>query len=115
MYGKVFNIKYIALNHGELAMFATLFFGILDLDTGKLSYINGGHETVFVIDRSGIKERLSPTGPAVGLIPQAIFEFKQVQLQPGEVRGCVGCHENRNATPAPHHLLRPLLTIVPSG
>ena len=32
--------KYIALNHGDLAMFATLFFGILDLDhpKGEISY-----------------------------------------------------------------------------
>jgi hypothetical protein len=28
-----------------------------------------------------------------------------VQLQPGEVRGCVGCHENRSTAPAVHQLL----------
>ena len=40
--------NYIALNHGDLAMFATLFFGILDPDSGALSYVNGGHEPIFV-------------------------------------------------------------------
>jgi sigma-B regulation protein RsbU (phosphoserine phosphatase) len=78
---------YIAQDN-EMCMFATLFFAVLDPKNGKLIYINGGHETVFVIDRSGIKERLSPTGPAVGLIPQAKFKFKQVQLQPGEILFC---------------------------
>ena len=75
---------YIAQDN-EMCMFATLFFAVLDPENGRLIYINGGHETAFVIDRSGVKERLSPTGPAVGLIPQAKFEFKQVQLQPGEI------------------------------
>ena len=75
---------YIAQDN-EMCMFATLFFAVLDPANGKLIYINGGHETAFVIDRSGVKERLSPTGPAVGLIPQAKFEFKQVQLQPGDI------------------------------
>jgi sigma-B regulation protein RsbU (phosphoserine phosphatase) len=75
---------YIAQDN-EMCMFATLFFAVLDPENGKLIYINGGHETAFVIDRNGIKQRLLPTGPAVGLIPQAKFEFKQVQLQPGEI------------------------------
>jgi len=75
---------YIAQDN-EMCMFATIFFAVLNPKNGKLIYINGGHETVFVLDRSGIKKRLSPTGPAVGLIPQAKFEFKRVQLQPGEI------------------------------
>ena len=75
---------YIAQNN-EMCMFATLFFAVLDPENGKLIYINAGHETAFVLDRSGIKEKLLHTGPAVGLIPQAKFEFKQVRLQPGEI------------------------------
>ena len=75
---------YIARDN-ELCMFATLFFATLDPDNGELIYISGGHETAFVIDHGGIKKRLTPTGPAVGLIPQATFEFKRVQLQPGDI------------------------------
>ena len=66
-------------------MIATLFFGVLDPESGKLVYVSGGHEAVFVIDQNGVRERLSPTGPAVGLIPQAKFEFRQVRLQPGDI------------------------------
>jgi sigma-B regulation protein RsbU (phosphoserine phosphatase) len=90
-YSQVEAMRTIALTNdyiaqdNEMCMFATLFFAVLDPENGKLIYINGGHETAFVIDRSGVKERLSPTGPAVGLIPQAKFGFKQVQLQPGEI------------------------------
>ena len=37
--------EYIAQDN-EMCMFATVFFGVLDPENGKLIYINGGHETV---------------------------------------------------------------------
>jgi sigma-B regulation protein RsbU (phosphoserine phosphatase) len=75
---------YIAQNN-DMCMFATLFFGVLDPDSGKLAYINGGHEAVSVIDQNGVRERLLPTGPAVGTLPEAKFEYKEVQMRPGEI------------------------------
>jgi sigma-B regulation protein RsbU (phosphoserine phosphatase) len=75
---------YLAPNN-EMCMFITLFFGVLDPQNGKLLYINGGHETAFVIDANGIRERLAPTGPAVGLIPHTTFEYKEIQLHSGEI------------------------------
>jgi sigma-B regulation protein RsbU (phosphoserine phosphatase) len=76
--------EYIAQDN-EMCMFATLFFGVLDPENGKLIYINGGHDTVYVIDQNGIKEKLLKTGPAVGLIPHAQFEYKEIHLKPGEI------------------------------
>jgi sigma-B regulation protein RsbU (phosphoserine phosphatase) len=75
---------YIAQNN-DMCMFATLFFGVLDPETGKLVYINGGHEAVSVIDQNGVRERLLPTGPAVGTLPEAKFGYKEIQLLPGEI------------------------------
>jgi sigma-B regulation protein RsbU (phosphoserine phosphatase) len=76
---------YIAQEHSEMCMFATLFFGVLDPKNGRLIYVSGGHETVFIIDQNGIRESLLPTGPAVGLQPQAQFKYKQIQLRPGDI------------------------------
>jgi len=76
---------YIAREHGEMCMFATLFFGVLDQTTGRLVYVNGGHEPVFVIDAQGIKERLIPTGPAVGVFPHTQFGYREIELAPGEL------------------------------
>jgi sigma-B regulation protein RsbU (phosphoserine phosphatase) len=75
---------YIAQNN-DMCMFATLFFGVLDPESGKLAYVNGGHESVFVLDQDGVRERLLPTGPAVGTLPQAKFAYKEIQLQPGDI------------------------------
>ena len=77
---------YIALNHGELAMFATLFFGILDSGNGELSYINGGHDPLYVVDSSGgVKARLATTGPSVGIEPKVSFRIQQTHLEPGDI------------------------------
>ena len=76
---------YIAQEHNEMCMFATLFFGVLNPKSGRLVYVSGGHETAFVIDEKGIRERLLSTGPAVGLQPQAGFKYKQIQLKPGDI------------------------------
>ena len=76
--------EYIAQDN-DMCMFATLFFGVLDPVSGKLVYINGGHEAVFVTDQNGVRERLLATGPAVGPLPQAKFATKEIQLQPGEI------------------------------
>jgi len=76
---------YIAQEHSEMCMFATLFFGVLDPKNGNLIYVSGGHETAFIIDQNGIREELQPTGPAVGLHTQAKFKYKQIHLKPGDI------------------------------
>ena len=76
---------YIAQEHGEEGMFATLFFGVLNPKTGLLVYINGGHEPPLVVGSAGVKQRLKPTGPAVGVLPNMTFEIQRVQLEPGDI------------------------------
>ena len=77
--------NYIAVNHGDLAMFATLFFGVLDPKNGSLTYISGGHEPLFVIGRNGgVKQHLQATGAAVGLHPEFGFKIQQTHLDPGD-------------------------------
>jgi sigma-B regulation protein RsbU (phosphoserine phosphatase) len=76
---------YIAREHGDMNMFATLFFGVLDAATGRLVYVNGGHEPVLVMDAQGIKKHLNPTGPAVGLFPHTEFGYRETELAPGEM------------------------------
>ncbi len=76
---------YIARNHGDECMFATLFFGVLDPESGELAYINAGHEPLYVISPTGIRKALKPTGPAVGLMPSARFQIEQIQLGQGDL------------------------------
>ncbi|MBW4561842.1 MAG: SpoIIE family protein phosphatase [Mojavia pulchra JT2-VF2] len=77
--------NYIAQQHAQMSMFATLFFGILDPNSGIIDYVNGGHEPLFVIGPEGVKATLKPTGPAVGMMANMKFKVKQVQLAPGDI------------------------------
>ncbi|MEM7738809.1 MAG: PP2C family protein-serine/threonine phosphatase [Deinococcota bacterium] len=76
---------YMANTHGIDAYFVTLFFGILDPRTGDLIYVNGGHNPPIVLRAAGGHEKLKPTGPAVGILPDAKFRYAHTKLQPGDV------------------------------
>jgi serine phosphatase RsbU (regulator of sigma subunit) len=77
--------KYIVQNHGDLGMFATLFFGVLDTASGKLSYINAGHDSALVIGPQGVRQRLEPSGPIVGALSEAIYLPRHTVIDSGEI------------------------------
>ncbi|MDH5748183.1 MAG: SpoIIE family protein phosphatase, partial [Rhodospirillales bacterium] len=76
--------NYIATTHGDASMFATLFFGLLEPDTGHLYYINGGHEQPVLVGAGGIRATLENTGPAVGLFPGAVFTVGEAHMEVGD-------------------------------
>ena len=77
---------YIVQNHEDLAMFATIFYGVLLPKTGELIYINGGHDPLYILHPSdGIRQQLGPTGPAVGVLPNATLDFGKTRIAPGEI------------------------------
>ncbi len=77
--------NYIITNHGDTSMFATMFFGVLDPASGVLTYINGGHCPPWLFNEAGVKRRLTPTGPAVGMVPDVDFAIQQVTFAPGDM------------------------------
>ena len=76
---------YIAHEHSKEGMFVTLFFGVINPDTGAMAYINAGHEPLFIMNSTGVKQRLEPTGPAVGITSDMQFEIQQIRIQPGDM------------------------------
>jgi phosphoserine phosphatase RsbU/P len=76
--------NYIATQHGDSNMFATVFFGLLDPLDGSLVYINAGHEAPLLISNGMVKTRLLPTGPAVGMFPNMEFKIEWAMLSPGD-------------------------------
>ena len=76
--------NYIATQHGNSNMFATVFFGLLDPSDGSLVYINAGHEAPLLISNGAVKTSLLPTGPAVGMLPNMDFKIESVRLAPGD-------------------------------
>ncbi|HEX5003685.1 MAG TPA: SpoIIE family protein phosphatase [Gemmatimonadales bacterium] len=74
---------YVAGTHDRSNMFATVFFAIVDGESGLVQYINAGHEPPVVLGPHGIRQ-LAPTGPALGLMPGLPFEAGRTILAPGE-------------------------------
>jgi phosphoserine phosphatase RsbU/P len=66
-------------------IFVTLFFGIIDLETGKLSYVNCGHPPAIVIRQErNQQERLTRNGPGLSMLASARFSQGECQLQSGD-------------------------------
>ncbi len=75
---------YITDNHGEADMFATLFLGILDPATGRLTYVNGGHEPPLFLRSGQPVAYLKATGLAVGALPDALYKTESIGFEPGD-------------------------------
>lgn len=76
---------YIAETHGNANMFATLFIGLLDPESGKLIYSNCGHEPPIVKMGSDECTFLKPTGPALGMFTAIKIQTKEILLHKGDM------------------------------
>jgi phosphoserine phosphatase RsbU/P len=76
--------SYMARHHRKQGYFCTLFFGMLDPESGTLLYVNGGHNPAVLVRANGEHTLLGPTGPAVGMFAGSSFLLEQVSLEPGD-------------------------------
>ncbi len=77
--------QYVSENHGHTSMFSTVVIGIIDLQTNKLTYINGGNEPAILLDKHGGVTLLWPTGPIVGVIPGAEYQALEIAMEMGDL------------------------------
>src|SRR5579859_2314728 len=65
--------------------YATLFLGIYDGRSHRLTYSNGGHLPPILIAKDGVVRRLEAGGTVVGLFDNMSYEEGSVEMHPGEV------------------------------
>ena len=65
-------------------MFVTIFYVVLDLGTGVLTFSSGGHDDAVLLTASGSRERLGYMGPAIGLIDVAEYPTASRDLAVGD-------------------------------
>jgi phosphoserine phosphatase RsbU/P len=81
-----FANDYIASEHGESAMFITLFYGLLEPATGRLGYINAGHNPPLVVSADGRSVReLESSALPLGIMPGQTYATSALMLAPGEL------------------------------
>ncbi len=81
-----FANDYIASEHGASTMFITLFYGMLEPTTGRLGYINAGHNPPLIISADGQSVReLESSALPLGIVPGQTYETNALILAPGEL------------------------------
>src|SRR5580658_9065597 len=65
--------------------FITLFFCILDGDTGDLTYCNAGHNPPLIVRANGSYEQLKGGGPVLGILSFVQYQEFHAQLDKGDV------------------------------
>ena len=69
----------------DTVRFTTFFLGYLEPATGRVTYVNAGHNPPFVIRADGKVETLAPTGMPVGIIEEFSYNTGEVTLEPGDL------------------------------
>jgi sigma-B regulation protein RsbU (phosphoserine phosphatase) len=65
--------------------FITIFYAVLDLAGGELTYVNAGHTPPLLLRADGEVERLQSGGVALGMFDRSRFETGRVLLQPDDL------------------------------
>lgn len=74
----------LLLEPREEARFVTAVFGSLQPGSGRLGYVNCGHNPPLLLRADGRAERLDCGGMALGMLPDAGFVSGSVHLRPGD-------------------------------
>jgi phosphoserine phosphatase RsbU/P len=80
-----FTNNYVVDTHGGADIFSTIFLGVFNLEAGTLTYANCGNEPPLVIANGAVLNSLQPTGPVVGILPEAGFTVKEITLEKDQV------------------------------
>jgi sigma-B regulation protein RsbU (phosphoserine phosphatase) len=65
--------------------FATLFLAVLEPASGRLEYVNAGHNPPLIINVDGTIDRIDATGMPLGMMADALYRAGTVHIAPGAV------------------------------
>ena len=65
--------------------FVTLFYAELNPETGRLTFLNAGHNPPLIVHAGGTMEQLASGGLPLGIMADAEFREGKTQLHPGDV------------------------------
>jgi sigma-B regulation protein RsbU (phosphoserine phosphatase) len=71
--------------YAAVRKFLTLFFGLLEPDSGLLRYVSAGHNPALVVGASGTIRRVESTGVPLGMFPSASWREETLELAPGDL------------------------------
>ncbi len=72
------------VKNNEANMFVTLFLAVLNLRSGRMSYVNAGHTEPYLIDADGVTKLPSSGNPPVGAFEGVAFREETIVLNHGK-------------------------------
>ncbi|NGP75743.1 SpoIIE family protein phosphatase [Balneolaceae bacterium YR4-1] len=79
------TVNTMLIPESDLTTFVTIFYGVLNTDTGVVKYCNGGHNLPYHMKDDGSVVQVENTeGLLLGKIEPIQFQTKEIQLKPGE-------------------------------
>ncbi len=66
------------------SMFVSMFYGVLDFNTGEMIYADGGHCPPYILSRNGDLRVLESTGMVLGLMAGRKYNCNKLNLAPGD-------------------------------
>lgn len=80
------KVNAFSYTYMEASRFITMFKGAYHLESNTLTYSSAGHEPGIVYNRKNQTfYELMPTGPILGILENAVFENRTIQLQEGDI------------------------------
>jgi serine phosphatase RsbU (regulator of sigma subunit) len=76
------NARILADTHADL--FVTLFYGVIDLNSGTLTYCNAGHNPALLLHSDTVQDALRKTGIPLGMFESSVWKEQITQLEPGD-------------------------------
>ena len=81
----LYDVNIRLLDQNPLFLFVTLFYGILDLETGVMTYSNGGHNPPYIVRARGAVEELKLTDDMIlGVVEGISYSEKTARLKDGD-------------------------------
>ena len=79
------TVNTMLIPESDITTFVTVFYGVLDTNTGLVRYANGGHNLPYIVRANGTVEEIENTeGLLLGKIENIEYETKELQLLPGD-------------------------------
>ncbi|HTV66167.1 MAG TPA: SpoIIE family protein phosphatase [Bryocella sp.] len=79
------QVETTLLNQLGEGHYVTIFYGVLDLQSHVLSFVNAGHCPPILRRRNGSLETLAATRPVLGLLPDISFHSERLALDRGDL------------------------------
>lgn len=80
----VAGVNRVLCERSETSRYATLAYLMLDTARHRLTIVNAGHPPAFIISQGRDPLLVAATAPALGIMPEALVESREVALAPGD-------------------------------